>query len=86
MKKIELPQDYALVLQQVDEFGEEDFDTLAESLRIDRKRLTHIITALRQKGLILINKTSQDVWVRLSSRGQRLMRYMWPESRALQGV
>lgn len=86
MKKIALPQDYALVLQQVDEFGEEDFDTLAESLRIDRKRLTHIIAALKQKGLILINKTSQDVWVSLSSRGQRLMRYMWPEAHALQGI
>jgi DNA-binding MarR family transcriptional regulator len=86
MKKIELPQDYALVLQQIDEFGEEAFDTLAESLRIDRKRLTHIIESLRHKGLILIHKTRQDAWLRLSTKGQRLMQYMWPEAHSLQAI
>lgn len=38
MKTIELPEDYALVLQQVDENGEEDFTNLAESLKFDRRR------------------------------------------------
>jgi hypothetical protein len=81
MHKVELPEEYALVLQQVEESGEEDFETLAESLRFDRKRLAHIVQALHHKGLIYLNRTAyQDAWIRLSAKGRQLTAYLWPES------
>jgi DNA-binding MarR family transcriptional regulator len=84
MKKLELPEDYAIVLQQVKEMGEEDFISLAESLRISRPRLMHIVKNLQHKGLILVSRnTYSEAWIRLSVRGQRLMDFMWPESQAI---
>jgi predicted transcriptional regulator len=81
MKNITLPADYALVLQQVNESGEEDLDTLSESLRVDKRRLSHIVQALHHKGLIYFSKdTYQDPWIRLSAKGRQLVRYVWPES------
>lgn len=80
MRKIELPEDYAIVLQQVNEMGEEDLTTLTETLRYDRPKLAHILQGLRQKGLIYFSQdTYRDPLVRLSSKGRRLMSYMWPE-------
>lgn len=81
MRSLDLPSDYALVLQQVDESGQEDFTNLAESLRIDRKRLSHIIQALQHKGLIRVRRAAQDTWITMSSRGHRLTTALWPESR-----
>ncbi len=87
MQHIELPGDYALVLQTVHENGEEDFANLAETLRFDRRRLTHIIDALRSKGLIYlksttspIGRTSNDAWIRLSAKGRKFVGSVWPES------
>lgn len=81
MHRINLPDDYALVLQQVGEDGTEDFANLAETLRYDRKRLVHIIQALQHKGLVLVTFDGQrDSWIRLSTKGRQLMRYLWPES------
>ncbi len=83
MKTVHLPEDYALVLQQVEEIGEEEFDTLAETMRFDRKRLTHIVQALRHKGLIVMSQRGRsEPWIRLSSKGRQLMQYLWPESSA----
>lgn len=84
MKKVELPAEYAMVLQQVKEMGQEDLTNLAETLRISRPRLMHIVRNLQHKGLILVNKnTYSDAWIELSTKGQRLMDFMWPESRAM---
>ena len=81
MKRIQLPQDHALVLQQINELGEEDFTGLAQSLRIGRAKLAQIIQALHHKRLILVRRSSYaEVWVRLSAKGQDLMRRMWPEA------
>lgn len=81
MKKIMLPADYALVLQQVNESGEEDLETLSESLRVDKKRVAHIVQALHHKGLIYFSRsTYQEPWIRLSAKGRQLVRYVWPES------
>jgi predicted transcriptional regulator len=79
-KPIELPADYALVLQQVEESGGEDFTNLAESLNLDRRRLSHIVHALQHKGLVIVNLANpgHDIWIRLTSRGQRLMAAVWP--------
>ena len=81
MRSVELPEDYALVLQQIEEDGEDDFSELAESLSLDRGRLTHIIQALRNKGLIKVSRDlQQGAWIRLSSKGKRFVAYVWPES------
>ena len=75
MKTAQLPEEYALVLQEVAEVGEEDIAMLEESLRFDHARLMHILQNLRHKGLI----TFSHNWVRLSSKGRRLLTYLWPE-------
>lgn len=80
MKAVTLPEDYALVLQQVAESGEESMALLAESLRVDRQRLAHIVQALHHKGLIYFTDTYQEPWVKLSTKGRQLMRTIWPES------
>ena len=79
MRRVRLHQDYALVLQHIDESGEEDFTNLVESIRLDHKRLIHVLQALRHKGLIKMNMTAQDTWITLSSKGRRLMARIWPE-------
>jgi DNA-binding MarR family transcriptional regulator len=79
MQKIQLPEDYALVLQQVEENGSEDFSMLAESLRIDRPRLRHILRALQHKGLIVMHAAGEDLRIRLSTKGRQLTAYIWPQ-------
>jgi len=80
MSALEMPADYALVLQQVVESGEEDFTNLAESLSLDRKRLSHIVHALQHKGLVQVRLAQRDIWIKLSARGRRLVATVWPES------
>ena len=81
MHAIEMPTDYALVLQQIQESGQEDFANLSETLHIRRNRLSHIVDALRHKGLVrLTHDYRSDVWIELSSKGKRLAQYLWPES------
>jgi DNA-binding MarR family transcriptional regulator len=81
MKTQELPTEYALVLQQIEEDGEDDFTNLAETLSFDRPRLAHIIESLQHKGLIKTESDGQrDFWIRLSNKGEQLMQYLWPES------
>jgi predicted transcriptional regulator len=75
MKKIELNEDSALVLQQIDEMGEEDFDNLNESMRFGRGYLGHILQNLQHKGLIII----RGDWVSLSSKGRKTTELIWPE-------
>lgn len=78
---IDLPTDYALVLQQVQEDGEDDFASLAETLSVSRPRLAHILDALRQKGLIKMSRAAYDsVVIRLSAKGSKLMTQIWPEA------
>lgn len=81
MHTTQMPEDYALVLQQIQESGQEDIANLSESLRIRRGRLAHIINALRHKGLIrLTHDYRNDVWIELSGKGRRLVQYLWPEA------
>jgi DNA-binding MarR family transcriptional regulator len=81
MRTQELPEEYAIVLQQIEEDGEDNFSTLAEMVTFDRNRLTHIVQALQHKGLITITTSMQrDAWMRLTTKGKQLMRYVWPES------
>lgn len=85
MKRIRLPHEQALVLQQINELGEEDFIGLSQGLRIGRAKLAKIIQTLHHKRLILVRKSAYaEVWVRLSTKGQQAMRTIWPESTQLQ--
>lgn len=86
MRKTHLPEEYALVLQQVGESGEEDLGTLAEFLRFDSQRLAHIIQALHHKGLVVIEHGQRlGTWIRPSAKGRQLMRSLWPET-TMQGA
>lgn len=81
MQRIVLPTDYALVLQQVGDTGEEDIASLAETLRFDRGRLWHIIRSLQHKGLVRISQDAgRGGWITLSAKGRRVMQTLWPES------
>ncbi|MCA9330503.1 winged helix DNA-binding protein [Candidatus Saccharibacteria bacterium] len=84
MKKVnvqDLPLDYALVLQQVSEDGRDELAVLAETLSIRRSRMLHIVSSLRQKGLLFIEQTSRgDAWVRLSAKGRKIVGQLWPET------
>lgn len=77
---IDLPDDYALVLHQIKENGEEDFPSLTKSLPISKSRLHHIIDALHRKKLITVRSKWNESWIRLSTKGQRLANYIWPEA------
>ena len=77
----DLPLDYALVLQQVSEDGRDEIAVLSETLNIRRSRMLHIVTSLRQKGLLMIEQTTWgDAWVRLSAKGRKIVGQMWPET------
>ena len=81
MKKyFTIPQDYALVLQQVAESGEEDFQSLSETLRFGPRRLAHILEELRHKGLLTCRPTPYGAWVRLSAKGRKIIRTIWPQA------
>ena len=80
MRKIELPEDYTTVLRLIRLRGQENFTSLAETLRFDRSRLAHIIQNLQHKGLIRAGRTVYgDAWIRLSTKGQRLSRLILSE-------
>jgi predicted transcriptional regulator len=75
MKKIELDEDSALVLQQIEEAVEEDIDNLNESLRFGHSYLAHILGSLQNKGLIIIN----GHWISLSAKGKKTTDFIWPK-------
>lgn len=81
----QLPFDYAMVLQQINDDEGDGFDDLADSLRIERGRLAHIIHALHHKGLIRLEGSlgGREIWLSLSAKGKRLMQYLWPESHSV---
>jgi DNA-binding MarR family transcriptional regulator len=81
----QLPLDYAMVLQQIHEDKGDGFDDLADSLRIERSRLAHLVHALQHKGLIRLEGGlgGREIWLSLSAKGRRFITYLWPESRPL---
>lgn len=79
MKTINMPEEYALVMQQIDESGQEDFDNLAQTLHIARRRVVHIVSSLQHRGLVqLTHQTAYGPLIELSRNGKRLMQYLWP--------
>lgn len=68
----------ALVIQQVEECGSEDINSLSAELSIERRKLMQIIAHLKQKGLIQVRTATADTWVELSSKGRSLAHSLWP--------
>ena len=77
----ELTPNEAIVLQQVHEDGEDDTRTLASTLGMSRHHVLTIIERLERKGLIAIDNDFDGLWVRLTRKGQYIMRQIWPEAR-----
>lgn len=80
MRTTEIPDDYALVLQQLNHDGRDDIDELAEMVSVDRGRLQHVIKSLQHKGLIIIDNVGYETWLSLSSKGHNLIDYLRPNS------
>ena len=74
-----LPADYALVLQQIRDDGEDDIISLSESLNLKQSRIKHIVKALKGKGLLLMKTSYGNVWLQLTRKGERMATYIWPE-------
>ncbi|HSX33222.1 MAG TPA: hypothetical protein VLF91_02700 [Candidatus Saccharimonadales bacterium] len=81
MKNIKkLPADYLAVLRFILRTGQQDLTALAESVRISRDRLVHIVESLQHKGLVLISRSAySEGWISLSSKGRRLARLIAPD-------
>ena len=88
MKTIQLQEaalttNEALVLQQVYEDGGDDAVMLAAQMGLPRRTAIHVLADLRRKGLMAIDQAYGDAWVRLTTRGKRLVQRIWPEAQAI---
>lgn len=73
----------ALVLQQVYEDGSDEAAMLAAQMGIPRRTAMNVLADLRRKGLMAIDQVYGDAWVRLTTRGKRLVQRIWPEVQAI---
>ena len=73
----------ALVLQQVYEDGGDEAAMLAVQMVMPRRTAMHVLADLRRKGLMAIDQAYGDAWVRLTTRGKRLVQRIWPEAQAI---
>lgn len=86
MKTIDLSTDYAIVLQQLEESGEEDFDYLVETLRYDNNRLMDILRGLQHKGLVILRYSRQGLELHLSFKGTKLVNLIWPQMHQINNI
>ena len=73
----------ALVLQQVYEDGGDEAAMLAVQMGMPRRTAMNVLADLRRKGLMAIDQAYGDAWVRLTTRGKRLVQRIWPEAQAI---
>lgn len=83
VKEVNLTTNEALVLQQVYEDGSDGADSLAAQMGMPRRTVMNVLTDLRRKGLMAIDQVYGDAWVRLTTRGKRLVQRIWPEAQAI---
>ncbi|QJU07048.1 MarR family winged helix-turn-helix transcriptional regulator [Candidatus Saccharibacteria bacterium oral taxon 955] len=83
VKEINLTTNEALVLQQVYEDGSDGAGSLAAQIGMPRRTVMNVLTDLRRKGLMAIDQAYGDAWVRLTTRGKRLVQRIWPEAQAI---
>lgn len=80
MKKLRFNEDQALIIQIIEEFGEEDLDNLAMSLHFDHHRLLEIMKSLQRKGFVKLRSTGYGTAASLSRKGYAAARLLWPEA------
>ena len=73
----------ALVLQQVYEDGGDEATILAAQMGMPRRTAMNVLADLRRKGLMAIDQAYGDAWVRLTTRGKRLVQRIWPEAQVM---
>ena len=78
-KEVNLTTNEALILQQIYEDGGDDVVVLAGQVGLSRRTVMNILADLRRKGLMAIDQIYGDAWVRLTTRGKRLVQKIWPE-------
>jgi len=79
MKLAKFSEDQALLLQVIEEHGEEEVESLAASLRLERSRLFNMLISLQRKGLIRIKSTGYGTVASLSRKGRKTTRLLWPD-------
>ena len=82
-QEVTLTTNEALVLQQVYEGGGDEAAMLAAQMGMPRRTAMHVLADLRRKGLMAIDQAHGDAWVRLTTRGKRLVQRIWPEAQAI---
>lgn len=81
MKKkiVNLTTTEALVLQQIYEDVEDDLPTLSRQLRLSRHYAATVVASLKRKGLLVVTDHYHQLWIKLSTRGKYMVRYVWPQ-------
>ena len=82
-KEVNLTTNEALILQQIYEDGGDDIVVLAGQVGLSRRTVMNILADLRRKGLMAIDQIYGDAWVRLTTRGKRLVQKIWPEAQMI---
>ena len=70
-------------MQQVYEDSSDDAVTLAAQMGMPRRTAMNVLADLRHKGLMVIDQAYGDAWVRLTTRGKRLVQRIWPEAQVM---
>lgn len=82
-KEVNLTTNEALILQQIYEDGGDDVVVLAGQVGLSRRTVMNILADLCRKGLMAIDQIYGDAWVRLTTRGKRLVQKIWPEAQMI---
>lgn len=82
-QEVTLTTNEALVLQQVYENGGDEAAMLAAQMGMPPRIAMNVLADLRRKGLMAIDQAYGDAWVRLTTRGKRLVQRIWPEVQAI---
>lgn len=82
-KEVNLTTSEALILQQIYEDGGDDVVILAGQIGLSRRTAMNVLVDLRRKGLMAIDQAYGNAWVRLTTRGKRLVQKIWPEAQMI---
>lgn len=83
MSKDPLTTNEAIILQQVNEDGEDDIRSLAHELGITRHHTIAEILRLEQKGLLDLHYGFDGLLLEVSRRGKQTVRSLWPDARPI---
>ena len=82
-KEVNLTTNEALILQQIYEDGGDDVVILAGQIGLSRRTAMNVLVDLRRTGLMAIDQAYGNAWVRLTTRGKRLVQKIWPEAQMI---